>query len=130
MNKKDFQNWTGYEPEDQLVELADKIFRDCPGVTPSEVCLELAKDKQLAKSKILAGLLGEVEALKQAREDMKKKLQDMEGALLFTANDADTNTAWEKAAEVLGQAEVIRYKIDSELELTSLERVYIINHLQ
>lgn len=130
MTKKDFQTWTGFEPEDRLVELADYIFRNCPGVTPSEICMELAKDKQLAKSKILAGLLSQVDELRKSREDMKKQLQDMEGALLFAATDADTNTAWEKAAAVLGQAEVIRYKVDSQLELTSLERIYIINHLK
>ena len=57
-------------------------------------------------------------------------LRRLEAALLAAASDADSDTTWEKAAEVLGIAEVIRYKMDNQLDLTAQERVYIINHLK
>lgn len=61
---------------------------------------------------------------------LHKEIHALQAALLAASTEADTDATWEKTAEVLGQAEVIRYKMDNQLDLTTQERVYIINHLK
>ena len=123
MDKSQFIHATGIEPSDELFRLAERVFRNTTTISFADVCKEMVKYYPSGSQKVLTALLERLEC-------KRKSIADLQAALLAAASDADSDTTWEKAAEVLGIAEVIRYKMDNQLDLTALERVYIINHLK
>ena len=123
MDKSQFIQSTGIEPSDELYNLAVRVFRNTSTLSFADVCKEMVKYYPSGSQKVLTALL-------ECLECKRKSVADLQAALLAAASDADSDTTWEKAAEVLGIAEVIRYKMDNQLDLTAQERVYIINHLK
>jgi len=94
-------------------------------------CAELKmKFTAFTKSKIIQEIVQKSRRQEEQLDRLHKDIHALQAALLAASTEADTDATWEKAAEILGQAEVIRYKMDNQLDLTTQERVYIINHLK
>lgn len=107
----------------QILLAAEKL-------TPQAVAEEIHLDARLLDSPVVCALVGSASENMALSAHLKDKVATISAALLSAAVEADTEEIWAKVSEILGPCEVIRYKMDNQLELTADDRAYIIENLK
>jgi len=131
MIKQEFETLTGLNVTDEEFVRVNQMYMEAGEMSKEGFCAELKmKFTAFTKSKIIQEIVQKSRRQEEQLDRLHKDIHALQAALLAASTEADTDATWEKAAEILGQAEVIRYKMDNQLDLTTQERVYIINHLK
>ena len=131
MTKQEFETLTGLTVDDGVFVHINHLYMEAGEMSKEDFCEDLKpKIDAILNSEIVKQIVQKSRRQEEKLDRLHKEIHDLQAALLSAASDADSDTTWEKAAEALGIAEVIRYKMDNQLDLTAQERVYIINHLK
>lgn len=133
MTLKEFQDLTslfgiGFE---RFTEI-NRIYMQTGDLDKKEFCEEFMRVlfPHFDDCKIVKAITERAEQLTDKVAGQQHFIEKMKATLLQAALDADAEETWSKVTEVLGPVEVIRYKLDNQLELTDADRAYIINHLK
>ena len=126
MDKKQFETAFGQEVSQDTFNYAEQIWLAAGDRTRAEVIAELKKDVYLFNSPLLRAIVT------REREMEKKaaRVDELAAALLSAALAADDEETWSKVSDALGDAEVVRYKVDNQWDLTARDRAYIIENLK
>ena len=131
MTKQEFETLTGLLVSDEVFSSINQMYMEAGEMSKEDFCNDLRpKLDALVNSTIVQEIVQKSRRQEEKLDRLHKEIHALRAVLLEAATEADTDVTWEKAAGVLGQAEVIRYKMDNQLDLTTQERVYIINHLK
>lgn len=126
MDKQQFETAFGQEVSQDTFNYAEQIWLAAGDRTRAEVIAELKKDAYLFNSPLLRAIVT------REREMEKKaaRVDDLAAVLLTAALAADDEDTWNKVSDVLGDAEVIRYKVDNQWDLTARDRAYILENIK
>ena len=131
MTKQEFQERTGSKITDETFNKINLCMTQAKGVTPETFCEEYMHFQiEFWGSAVLNNLAENAALLEEANAKQQHFVEKIKVALLEAALSDDTDKTWARVADVLGAAEVIRYKLDNELDLSADDRAYILNHLK
>lgn len=129
--KQEFNTLTGREWPDEDFGKALRIYAQL-GVFDKEAFIDefLKSPGLFTDGAIVTRLTSRAELLEAQVAQQQALIDTMKTELLKAALSDDTDKTWARVADVLGAAEVIRYKLDNELDLSTDDRAYIINNLK
>lgn len=130
MTQQEFENLTDMTVDELTFQHANNIYMSAGPLTKGDVCKEIKEHPWLLESNTVAEIT--VTAIEQ-RALAAARLVDIEKlklALLDACRMADDSTAWKGAKELIGTAEVIRYKLSNEVDLDSDDVAYIFENLK
>lgn len=130
MQKHEFETLTGMMVDEYSFSRAEDIYLNAGSLTKEEVCKEIKEHPWLLQSETVAAI---TETAQEQTRIAAKRLVDIEklkAALLDACRMADDSTAWKGAKELIGTAEVIRYKLGNEAYLDSDDVAYINENLK
>lgn len=130
MQKHEFERLTGMTVDEATFSHAEDIYLAAGSLTKEEVCREIKEHPWLLESETVSAL---AEEMQDQRHLAAKRLVDIEklkAALLDAASTAGEAGVWKSCRELLGSAEVIKYKINAGDELDDADLAYIKENLQ
>lgn len=131
MTKQEFENLTGAPCEQYVFDHAEEIYLNAGALTKEQVCVEIKKHPWILDSQIVAELTRNSQELNRLAADRLAKIEKLKAALLDACWIADDNTAWRGAAELVGRATCIIYKLGKDGSCLNKEDVeYIQENLR
>lgn len=130
MQKHEFERLTDLMVDEPTFSHAEDIYLAAGAMTKEEVCREIKDHPFLLESEVVAEIAHE---FNEQRALAAKRLVDIEklkAALLDACGLADDDSTWRGAAELIGRAACIQYKLDNEFSLNVDDVAYIKENLK
>lgn len=130
MQKHEFETLTGITVDEPTFSHAEDIYLNAGSLTKQEVCREIKERPWILESEVVEAL---TETAKEQTRLAASRLVDIEklkAALLDACGLADDDTAWRGAAELIGRATCIQYKLEHEFTLNAEDVDYIRENLK
>lgn len=126
MQKHEFENLTGMTVEEPTFQVADSIYLNAGALTKEEVCREIKEHPWMLESRTIGAIVEKAEV--QTRLAAKRLV--LKAALLDACGLADDDTTWRGAAELIGRAACIQYKLENEFGLNKEDVEYVKENLR
>ena len=131
MQKHEFENLTGMTVEEPTFQVAESIYLTAGSLTKEEVCREIKEQPWMLESRTIGAIVEEAEAQIRLAAKRLVDIEKLKAALLDACWIADDNTAWRGAAELIGRATCIIYKLGKDGSCLNKEDVeYIKGNLR
>lgn len=121
MTQQEFEQRTGIK-SDVVFEEANKIYMAAGDMDKDAFCMDYKKH---GDSILLSYFYKKCVELRKELRGMKEERQELVEFLLKQENETDDVVFRNKAAELVGEKEVIRLKIENDWELGKEDKEYI-----
>lgn len=121
MTQQEFEQRTGIT-SDVVYEEANGVYMEAGDMDKDAFCMDYKKH---GDSILLAYFYKKCVELRKALRGMKEERQELVEFLLKQENETDDVVFRNKAAELVGEKEVIRLKIENDWELGKEDKEYI-----
>ena len=130
MQKHEFEQLTGMTVDEATFKYANEIYLEAGDLSKEDVCMEIKEHPWLLESKTVKALPEESHARFRNGASFKYDIEKLKAALLDAALAAGEPVVWKSCRELIGAAEVIKYKLNSGDELDEADLEYIKENLQ
>lgn len=121
MTQQEFEQRTGIK-SDVVYELANGVYMAAENMDKDAFCMDYKKH---GDSILLSYFYKKCVELRKVLRGMKEERQELVEFLLKQENETDDVVFRNKAAELVGEKEVIRLKIENDWELGKEDKEYI-----
>ena len=125
MTQQEFEQRTGIK-SDVIYEIANGVYMEAGDMDKDAFCMDYKKH---GDSILLSYFYKKCVALRKELSGMKEERQELVEFLLKQEDESDDIIFRNKAAELVGDKEVIRLKIENGWELDKEDKEYIKEHL-
>ena len=125
MTQQEFEQRTGIK-SDVIYEIANGVYMEAGDMDKDAFCMDYKKH---GDSILLSSFYKKCVALRKELRGMKEERQELVEFLLKQEDESDDIIFRNKAAELVGDKEVIRLKIENGWELDKEDKEYIKEHL-
>lgn len=125
MTQQEFEQRTGIK-SDVIYEIANGVYMEAGDMDKDSFCMDYKKH---GDSILLGYFYKKCVALRKELRGMKEERQELVEFLLKQEDESDDIIFRNKAAELVGDKEVIRLKIENGWELDKEDKEYIKEHL-
>lgn len=125
MTQQEFEQRTGIK-SDVIYEIANGVYMEAGDMDKDAFCMDYKKH---GDSILLGYFYKKCVALRKELRGMKEERQELVEFLLKQEDESDDIIFRNKAAELVGDKEVIRLKIENGWELDKEDKEYIKEHL-
>lgn len=130
MQKHEFESLTGMMVNEPTFSHAEDIYLAAGSLTKNEVCKEIKEHPWLLESATVSALQKTVQEQRNLAASRLVDIEKLKAALLDACGLAADDTTWKGAAELIGRAACIQYKLENEFELNSDDVAYIKENLK
>lgn len=130
MTHQEFENLTGMKVDDLTFSHAEDIYLAAGALTKEQVCREFKKHPFLLESETVAAIAEEMQDQRRLAAACLHDIEKLKAALLDACILADDETVWRGAAELVGRATVITYKLANDADLNKDDVAYILENLK
>lgn len=130
MQKHEFESLTGMTVEEPTFQVAESIYLNAGALTKEEVCREIKEHPWMLESRTIGAIVEEAETQSRLAAKRLVDIEKLKAALLDACGLADDDTTWRGAAELIGRAACIQYKLDNEFDLNKDDVDYIKENLR
>ena len=130
MTKQVFEQLIGREATEAEFNKANDIYLAAGSMTKQEVVADILDNPGLMRSPVVDEIVKTVNVAQRAHAVAQNKLDKMTATLLSAGELlAEDESIWAEIAELVGPAEVIRYKIEKGVMLLPQDTDYIKENL-
>ena len=130
MQKHEFERLTGMTVDEPTFNHAEDIYLAAGALTKEEVCKEIKEHPWLLESETVAAIAEEMQDQRRLAAKRLVDIEKLKAALLDACGLAADDTTWRGAAELIGHAACITYKLDNEFDLNVDDIAYIKENLK
>lgn len=130
MTKQEFEQLTEMTVDDRVFNHAESIYLAAGSLSKEEVCKEIKNYPCILTSKTVAEITEEAEEQRRLAAGRLADIEKLKAALLDACGLAADDTTWRGAAELIGRATCISYKLENQLDLSADDIAYIKENLK
>lgn len=130
MTQQEFETLTGMSVKDYVFDHAEDIYLNAGSLPKDVVCAEIKQNPWLLDSQVVCELTETAKAQTRLAASRLHDIEKLKAALLDACVLAADETTWRGAAELLGRATVITYKLANECDLSTDDVAYICENLK
>lgn len=130
MQKHEFETLTGMTVDEPTYSHAEHIYLNAGELTKEEVCREIKERPWILESRVVAALTEKAQEQTRLAAARLVDIEKLKAALLDACGLADDDTTWRGAAELIGRAACIQYKLENEFTLNNEDVDYIRENLK
>lgn len=130
MQKHEFERLTDLMVDEPTFSHAEDIYLAAGAMTKEEVCREIKDHPFLLESEVVAEIAHEFQEQRALAAKRLVDIEKLKAALLDACGLADDDSTWRGAAELIGRAACIQYKLDNEFSLNVDDVAYIKENLK